>query len=286
MSKNWVIAPFTFSEPETWQRVWEANLSGGFISIGWRMLGELEHLPEAEIVKRYRAKYPEEADRAAFTITKIVRKFYDEIRVGDTVVARRGRKSIAAVGRVTKTAYYDRSMASESFPRGKHFPFPNHINVDWDMETCDLTFDKTVFGMQAVHSISENDLAQLLSAQKLNGFRFADEIPEANHFEGDTTTVLVNRHERDHTARSKCLAEHGYSCSVCEMSFSKRYGKIGTNFIHVHHLTLLASRKKKHKVDPVKDLVPVCPNCHAMLHTSNPPLTIKKLKTILNKNVG
>ena len=61
------------------------------------------------------------------------------------------------------------------------------------------------------------------------------------------------------------------------MSFEEMYGKIGHGFIHVHHKKPLAGLKAEYKVDPKKDLAPVCPNCHAMLHTQDPPLGIDEL---------
>jgi 5-methylcytosine-specific restriction protein A len=70
------------------------------------------------------------------------------------------------------------------------------------------------------------------------------------------------------------------------MSFKKTYGEIGKNFIHVHHIKPLAGVAGEYKLDPFKDLVPVCPNCHAMLHTYNPPLSVQELKNILNENRG
>ncbi|EHY9858309.1 HNH endonuclease, partial [Vibrio parahaemolyticus] len=69
-------------------------------------------------------------------------------------------------------------------------------------------------------------------------------------------------------------------------SFSEVYGEIGKNFIHVHHIKPLAGISEEYAVEPTKDLVPVCPNCHAMLHTQNPPLSIDELKSILVKSDG
>jgi hypothetical protein len=51
----------------------------------------------------------------------------------------------------------------------------------------------------------------------------------------------------------------------------------GAGFIHVHHRKPLALIGRSYAVNPVKDLVPVCPNCHAMLHTQNPPLSVEEL---------
>lgn len=114
---------------------------------------------------------------------------------------------------------------------------------------------------------------------------FPDEIaPDADFTEGGKRQVTVNAYERNPAARDACLAKHGRRCSVCDMSFLERYGEIGKNFIHVHHKKPLAARRGEYKVNPTTDLSPVCPNCHAMLHTQNPPLGIDELKSILDRH--
>ncbi len=65
------------------------------------------------------------------------------------------------------------------------------------------------------------------------------------------------------------------------MSFQERYGEIGRGFIHVHHRKPLALRRAEYKLRPTIDLVPVCPNCHAMLHTKTPPLGVDELREIM-----
>ncbi len=102
--------------------------------------------------------------------------------------------------------------------------------------------------------------------------------------EGSIKQVTVNIYERNSAARKKCLEKHGFQCKVCRISFEEIYGDIGKGFIHVHHIKPLAGITKKYELNPIKDLVPVCPNCHAMLHTSNPPLSIEELRNILNKS--
>lgn len=100
--------------------------------------------------------------------------------------------------------------------------------------------------------------------------------------EGDRALVLVNKYERSQGNRVACIRAFGAVCSVCGFDFSITYGKIGEGYIHVHHLTKLAALKgKSQKVDPIKDLRPVCPNCHEMLHRNDPPYTIDQLKQII-----
>jgi hypothetical protein len=48
------------------------------------------------------------------------------------------------------------------------------------------------------------------------------------------------------------------------------------------HRRELASMSEEYEVDPIKDLRPVCPNCHAILHTSSPALSITQLQKVLS----
>ena len=99
--------------------------------------------------------------------------------------------------------------------------------------------------------------------------------------EGAVMQVTVNRYERNREARDRCIAAKGCQCAVCGMDFESVYGDIGRSFIHVHHLIPISSIGKDYEIDPVRDLVPVCPNCHNMLHRKEPPYTIEELKDII-----
>ena len=112
--------------------------------------------------------------------------------------------------------------------------------------------------------------------------RLPEELPEGRTFtEGAKKTITVNAYERDPGARAACLAKHGYACAVCEVRLEDRYGPIAREFIHVHHVTPIARIGKVYEVDPVKDLRPVCPNCHAILHQKNPPMTIEAARKLV-----
>lgn len=99
--------------------------------------------------------------------------------------------------------------------------------------------------------------------------------------EGSTKQITVNVYERDPKARQKCIAIYGLNCVVCGLNFEKKYGGIGKGFIHVHHLKPLSDLKVQYELDPMTDLRPVCPNCHAMLHRRKPPYSIEELKEII-----
>lgn len=101
--------------------------------------------------------------------------------------------------------------------------------------------------------------------------------------EGALVSITVNGYERNPIAREKCLNHHGYSCAVCDFDFGDAYGALGNDYIHVHHIVPLAQIRKEYVVDPINDLVPVCANCHAMLHRQNPPVPVTELRRLMEK---
>jgi 5-methylcytosine-specific restriction enzyme A len=102
--------------------------------------------------------------------------------------------------------------------------------------------------------------------------------------EGTKMLITVNAYERNQKARQSCLQHHGYKCKVCELDFEKKYGVIGRGFIHVHHIQEFHRPGIRPDTNPITDLIPVCPNCHAMLHRQNPCFTIEELKSMLLSN--
>jgi len=118
-------------------------------------------------------------------------------------------------------------------------------------------------------------ILSLLNVEKL--------IPEEKQYsEGTKTKVVSERYERNPVNRELCLAANGYVCKICGFDFEKIYGKIGSGFIHVHHIEKVADHGGTYYLNPVKDMIPVCPNCHAMLHRKDPPYLPDELRTILN----
>ena len=114
---------------------------------------------------------------------------------------------------------------------------------------------------------------------------YPDEIaPDRAYFDGAVQRVLINRYERDPAARKACLAEYGCVCIVCDIDFADWYGDRGAGFIHVHHVTPISQLGADYRIDPIADLVPVCPNCHAMLHRDS-PVSVQQLQEIYSHHL-
>jgi len=91
-------------------------------------------------------------------------------------------------------------------------------------------------------------------------------------------------HERNPVARRLCLSHFGARCVVCSVELGQVYGSVAEGLIHVHHLhPLAAGGASRREVDPVGDLRPVCPNCHAVIHLRNPPYTIEEIQGMLEE---
>lgn len=112
--------------------------------------------------------------------------------------------------------------------------------------------------------------------------RLLDEVENPSLFpEGATHQITVNAYERNPEARKLCIEHHGLSCCICGFDFEAVYGEVGKGFIHVHHLKPLSEVGKGYKVDPVRDMRPVCPNCHAVIHRNEPAYTVQEVRELL-----
>lgn len=101
--------------------------------------------------------------------------------------------------------------------------------------------------------------------------------------EGALSRIEVNRYERSAVNRAACIAERGCRCVVCGLDFGLAYGDVADGFIHVHHLTPVSEMGDGYVIDPIHDLVPVCPNCHAVMHRRDPPYSPEEVRGLLRR---
>ena len=115
-------------------------------------------------------------------------------------------------------------------------------------------------------------------------FGLEDDILPLGFPEGSKKIIEVNRYERNPGNRKICIENKGTDCLICNFSFTSTYPVIGSGFIHVHHLVPVSQMSENYIVNPLEDLIPVCPNCHAMLHKKDPPYTPDELREIISSS--
>lgn len=101
------------------------------------------------------------------------------------------------------------------------------------------------------------------------------------YIEGNQSFSYRKGYERNSEAREASLAHHGFRCMACNSLLEEVYGAVARRFIHVHHRTLISKSDGAHLVNPVEDLAPMCPNCHAVAHRRIPPFSIEEIKEMI-----
>jgi 5-methylcytosine-specific restriction enzyme A len=99
--------------------------------------------------------------------------------------------------------------------------------------------------------------------------------------EGAKLRIEVNRYERDRRNRAAALAIHGYACKACDIDMNASYGEAAVGLIEVHHVTPVSVLGPDYRINPATDLVPLCPNCHAVAHRRVPPYSVEEIRAML-----
>jgi predicted HNH restriction endonuclease len=100
--------------------------------------------------------------------------------------------------------------------------------------------------------------------------------------EGKAKSRFVTTYERNPKYRKQAIAIHGTSCVACGFNFGRIYGEYAIGFIHVHHVVPVSEFESPKKIDPETDLIPLCANCHSVVHRKkSETLSIKQLRALI-----
>jgi 5-methylcytosine-specific restriction enzyme A len=162
----------------------------------------------------------------------------------------------------------------EPYKNGKTYP----ISVLVDFDSIDIYAEhfEWILWDNLITALGETGL---IAAEQ---WRYPDEVTEAKKLmEGTTYITTVNIFERNPIAREACIQYHGSSCYICGFNFGVLYGDLMMGFIHVHHLRPLSEIREEYVIDPIQDLRPVCPNCHAVVHSRRPAYSPEEVCSML-----
>ena len=155
MPRYWVMAPVDSKPPERFNKVWQHDLDNGVVSIGWHELGDVTRMSREQLAAAVASTYPDKPPTTKSLYCNMLWNFYHEIRPGDLLIARRGRKVLAGVGMVTSAAGYS---------PGK-IPLVNHVgilNVAWQDAPRNKDFSDVVFPMHTLTEIKEDAYQRLV----------------------------------------------------------------------------------------------------------------------------
>lgn len=179
MTRYWIIAPFESKNYEAFDKVWQFDLAHNVISIGWSQVGDPSKMTHEALGEAVALAYPNRPNATKSLFVNMLWSFYNEISVGDVVIARRGRKVLAAVGKVIKTGFYipgnNPYLAS---PENSH---PNFLGVEWDSQPRNKAFTSIVFPMHSVYETTESQYHSLMEGTDSH-FPSEEPIENPNEF--------------------------------------------------------------------------------------------------------
>lgn len=155
MPRYWLMAPVESKPADVFDKVWQFDLEQNVISIGWKLLGDITAMNREELAEAVSNTYPDKPSQTKGLYTNMLWAFYHEMLPGDYVIARRGRKSLAGVGRITGPASY-------SPGRNPHVGHPGFIEVAWQVVPRDKTFPSIVFPMHTLAEFSEEQFRNVV----------------------------------------------------------------------------------------------------------------------------
>ncbi len=155
MPRYWVMAPIESKPADTFEKVWQFDLSEQVISIGWSKLGDISAMPRDELADAVSNTFPDKPSQTKGLYTNMLWSFYHEIAPGDYIIARRGRKALAGVGKITGAAVYTPG-------KNQHCVHPGFVNVSWQAEPRNKQYSSIVFPMHTLAEFSEEQFRNVL----------------------------------------------------------------------------------------------------------------------------
>ncbi len=293
----WKIAPGEGAEN------WDLFRQEGCIGLGWLELPDYGRFEgEEEVLAALEDEYGKGSKGNGAGAAKMIWQFVGEVAVHDIIVANEGYNRVVGIGRVTSE--YLVPTHKQNPLRKDTTTHRHHVRlVDWFItDPVDLPGGRFFvqsalwpLDIEKAHQIRQAYLATSLNLQTaldqlLNGYQAAvggclpEEVAESSGLlEGTVSQVTVNAYERNPEARRQCIEAHGTTCCICGFNFGANYGPVAEGYIHVHHLRPLSAAGGEYVVNPVEDLRPVCPNCHAVLHLGGECRSIEEVQRLLHE---
>lgn len=253
-----------YHEPDRAEAVASEMMKRGVIAVGWSDIGDLSKVPPVDggdIGRRISRSYPD-SNNSSLGGPSLWRMFR-EMDVGDLVIVTAKSRRIAVVEIISDYYYSDVGVAGYSHLRS----------------VAPTTIDPEELWRVAGERADVGESIRWTVARLASGGRSA----RYAYWEGARYEIRSTAIERNPAAREACIEHHGVACYACGFDFYQQYGDMGTGYIHVHHRNDISLTTGPCKVDPIKDLVPLCPNCHAMVHCERPAIDVDAFKKMIRE---
>lgn len=155
MPRYWVMAAGESKPAELFDKVWQFDLAENVISIGWKELGDVSQMTREELANAVVTTYSNKPVQTKGLYTNMLWAFYHDMLPGDYVIARRGRKALAGVGKIVTAAVYTPGRN----PLVEHTGF---LEVAWQDQPKDKSFPSIAFPMHTLAEFSEEQFRNVV----------------------------------------------------------------------------------------------------------------------------
>ncbi len=234
-NRYWKISPENWgTDHEGWEKQWSICIKEKKIAMGWDKVGDLSVLSLDQIRNRLLARYPEyKHPNYKKIITRIAKQLFNfaNIEKGDIIVANKGQKEIAGIGKVERKYYYD--------PEQDYFRHTLGVNwLDTEikeikqqkawLQTVVLLKDQQVRELGVSKVIKKDKIIQEYEEKIKKGAPFSDRQVKSRNFQQAFRNILLDRYQ------NKCAM-----CNVNVKSFLR-----GCHIVPVSKDTKIASDTK------------------------------------------
>jgi hypothetical protein len=242
--------------------MWEKCLSFGVAAITYQPLAELDLSKYPRFEPRKEWKMLASSQRASLA------RFVYGIRKGDTIYVKQGPKIICKG--IVRDGYRFDYKHRIIDPFGT--PWNHQIPVKWESNFPSIN---VCLGAEqiTVLPISKERLKRLESATRETHKIVT--LSEAQEGELSRREASFRKRNRALIESKKALSDG--RCEVCSFDFKEKYLSLNKDCLIAHHLSPL-SLAKRIRITSIKDIVLICPNCHSVIHTQNPPMPLSVLK--------
>jgi predicted HNH restriction endonuclease len=158
-------------------------------------------------------------------------------------------------------------------------PWSHQVPVAWEL---DFEAMRLLLGSEPTTVLPIEGARLQLIEKTIYGRR--KEIKQREAVEGERYKTEVTFRKRNRALIEAKKAKSDGLCEVCKFSFREQYGLATPDCLVAHHINPISGRASASKTT-LDDIALLCPNCHAVIHSFDKPLSLESLRQLVKSNV-
>ena len=133
----------------------------------------------------------------------------------------------------------------------------------------------------SLNTCLENETKEISQsfATKVNSVQQVQE--EFGSHTSETEEIEVIHHKTLKELKAECIGYYGAICDICGFDYGYTYGEAYEMEIEVHNIKGILGEEILEDTHPIEDLIPICHNCHHILHHHQPMLSVEKMRQMV-----